>query len=386
MEFNEAIRLDPNVPRGKFYVGATSFYLGRYAEAERWLKEAQAQNPRDALAQYYLSLVTSHQNRPQDATEQFNRAATLAPDYMGPFQVYQQGLANTGRQGPQKAFNLNFYTGIEYDDNFKILPYQVTLPYAGPIPAVKAPGGYLVVLEANYRPFRQDNWEAGLDYFFYSGNNFTIDNFNFLDNRADVYVKYTNGPFTVRPWYGADLAFKALERYSFINNAGLQLGWQQNSLTNADLIYRFQDRSFRYRVTPSYNRTGFVNEVGLFQTFYFGNRAAWRLGGIFARELTEGINWDNNHFSFITDTSINLPYQLNLWAFFEYARYNFDNVDTFANVKQHQNYYQVSVQLRRPLTNYLDLVAGYTHVSQRSNIPDFTYDRNIYQLLLNPKY
>jgi hypothetical protein len=34
----------------------------------------------------------------------------------------------------------------------------------------------------------------------------------------------------------------------------------------------------------------------------------------------------------------------------------------------------------------LDVIAGYTHVSQRSNIPDFTYDRNIYQLLLAARY
>jgi tetratricopeptide (TPR) repeat protein len=386
VEFNEAVRLDPNVPRGKFYLGANDFYLGKYSEAERWLKEARAQNPQDALVPYYLSLVSSHQNRPEEAKTQLNSASLLSPEYLGPFQIYEQGLAGAGRYAPDKEFNLGFYTGIEYDDNFKILPDQVTLPYAGPYPGGKGSWRVPVVLEANYRPFRQDNWEAGLDYFFYSGNNFTIDNFNFLVNRADIYLKYTNGPFVVRPWYGVDVALKALERYSFSNNAGLASSWQWNSLTSTDLVYRFQNRSFRYPTAQSYNRSGFVNEVGIFQTFHFGNQAAWRVGGIFARELTQGVNWDNKNFSFITDTSINLPYRLNLWGFFEYSRYNFDNVDTFANVRQHQNYYQVSVQLRRPLTNFLDLVAGYTHVSQRSNIPDFTYDRNIYQLLLNARY
>jgi tetratricopeptide (TPR) repeat protein len=386
VEFSEATRIDPNVPRGKFYLGATSFNLGKYSEAERLLKEAQAQNPQDALVPYYLSLVSSHQNRPEEARTQFNNAATLAPEFMGPFQIYEQGLPRAGRDGQDKAFNISFYTGMEYDDNFKILPYQITLPYGGSYPGGKGTWRVPIVLETNIRPFRKDNWEAGLDYFFYSGNNFTIDNFNFLTNRADIYVKYTNGPFTVRPWYGVDFALKALERYSFFNNAGLASSWQWNSLTTTDLIYRFQDRSFRYPTAPAYDRTGYVNEVGIFQTFYFGNQAAWRLGGTFARELTQGSNWDNKNFSFITDTSINLPYSVNLWGYFQYGRYNFDNVDTFANVRQHQNYYQVSVQLRRPLTNYLDIVAGYTHVSQRSNIVDFTYDRNLYQLLLNARY
>ena len=191
VEFNEAVRLDPNVPRGKFYLGANDFYLGKYSEAERWLKEARAQNPQDALVTYYLSLVSSHQNRPEEAKAQLNSASLIAPEYLGPFQIYEQGLAGAGRYAPDKEFNLGFYTGIEYDDNFKILPDQVTLPYYGPYPGGKGSWRVPIVLEANYRPFRQDNWEAGLDYFFYSGNNFTSDNFNFLDNRADIYLKYT---------------------------------------------------------------------------------------------------------------------------------------------------------------------------------------------------
>ena len=223
VEFNEAVRLDPNVPRGKFYLGANDFYLGKYSEAERWLKEARAQNPQDALVPYYLSLVSSHQNRPEEAKAQLNSASLIAPEYLGPFQIYEQGLAGAGRYAPDKEFNLGFYTGIEYDDNFKILPDQVTLPYYGPYPGGKGSWRVPIVLEANYRPFRQDNWEAGLDYFFYSGNNFTIDNFNFLDNRADIYLKYTNGPFVVRPWYGVDVALRALERYSFIQQCRLSV-------------------------------------------------------------------------------------------------------------------------------------------------------------------
>lgn len=385
-EFSEAVRLDPNVPRGKLYLGATYFYLGRFNESERWLQEARAQNSQDALALYYLSLVASHQNRGPEADRLLDNAAVLAPEYQGPFRVYRQGLVSGGRYAPDKLLALSFYTGMEYDDNFRILPDQVTLPSVNSTSGTKGSWRVPIVLEANFKPFRRDNWEAGLDYFFYSGMNFTTSDFNFLTNRGDIYVQYTNGPFKVRPWYGMDFALKALERYSLFNTAGLALGWQPCAYASTDLIYRFQDRSFRYPVAPDYNRSGSENQVGLFQTFYFGNQAAWRLGGIFARELADGINWSNKNFSVVTDGTVNLPYQFNLWALFQYTRYNFDNVDTYANVRQHQDYYQVSLQLRRPLTNFLDLVAGYTHVSQRSNIPDFTYDRNIYQLLLNARY
>lgn len=385
-EFAEAVRLDPTVPRGKLYLGVTNFFLGKLTEAERWLKEAQSLNPRDPLVLYYLSLISSRQQMPAQAHKFFQEAVALGPQYQRPFQDYAQRLAKAERYSPQKPFYVGFYSGIEYDDNFKILPDQVNLPYGGPYRGSKGSWRVPIILEAGYRPILQDQWEAGIDYSFYSGNNFTIDNFNFLVNRADIFVKYNHGPFSVRPWYGIDVALKALERYSFCNSAGLVGSWQQNEFLNLDLTYRFQNRSFRYLTAPDYNRSGFINEIGLFQTIYFGNQAAWRLGGLFARELTDGVNWDNKSFSFLTDASINLPYQLNFWAFFQYSRYNFDNTDTFAGVRQHQNYYQVNVQLRRPITSFLDIIAGYTHVSQRSNIVDFTYDRNIYQLLLYARY
>lgn len=384
-EFAAAVRLDPNVPRGKLYLGVTAFYLGKYQEAQRWLQEAHVLNPKDPLVLYYLSLVATQRQLPEEAKKRFHEAVTLGPEYQGAFQTYRQRLHRSQKYSPEKPFFVGFSTGIEYDDNFKILPDQINMP-TGRYPGSKGSWRVPIVLEAGYRPLLQDQWQAGLDYAFYSGNNFTIDNFNFLVNHAEIFLQYRQGPFTLRPWYGLDVALKALERYSFFNLAGVVASWQQSELLNLDLTYQFQDRRFRYPVAGVYNRSGFVNEVGLFQTFFFGNRAAWRLGATLARELTAGINWDNKNFSVLTDVTVNLPYRLNLWSFFQYSRYDFDNTDTFAGVRQHQNYYQVSVQLRRPLTNYLDIIAGYTHVSQRSNIGDFTYDRNVYQLLLSARY
>jgi len=385
-EFSEAVRLDPTVPNGKLYLGVTAFHLGKLTEARQWLQEARQLAPQEPLALYYLSLISSQRREPAEARQLFQEAATLGPEYRSPFQAYLQRQARRQRYGPQKPFSVGFSTGLEYDDNFKILPDQVNLPYAGTYPGSKGSWRVPITLELGWRPLIREQWEAGVEYTFYSGNNFTIDNFNFLVNRAQLYVKYRYGPLALRPWYGVDVALKALERYSVSNSAGLIASWQHNDLLNLDLTYRFDNRSFRYPVVQAYDRSGTVNEFGLFQTFYFGQEAAWRLGGLFARELTDGVNWDNKSFSFLTDATLNLPHQFNLWTFFQYSRYNFDNRDTFAGVRQHQNYYQVSLQLRRPLTTFLDVIAGYTHVSQRSNIPDFTYDRNIYQLLLYARY
>ena len=37
--------------------------------------------------------------------------------------------------------------------------------------------------------------------------------------------------------------------------------------------------------------------------------------------------------------------------------------------------------MRRPVTSWMNVIAGYNHISNPSNIQDYQYNRNIYQLL-----
>jgi hypothetical protein len=199
---------------------------------------------------------------------------------------------------------------------------------------------------------------------------------------AEVYLKYQRGRFTFQPSYWFDFTLLGAERYSQFQNVGLRFSLVETPYLVGDLIYRFQYRGFRYQVVKDYSRSGTLHSLGLFQTIALGSKGAWRIGGLWERELAD-VNWSSQKYGAITEITYTFPYQISAWGSFEYGRTNCDNVDTFFNIQRHNNYYEVNLQLRRPLTAWMDVIAGYVHVSDCSNISDFEYDRNIYQLLLS---
>ncbi|MBW1917625.1 MAG: tetratricopeptide repeat protein [Deltaproteobacteria bacterium] len=380
----EALNINPQVPRGKLYLGATLYYLGQYDEARRWLEDAKAETPQEGLVHYYLGLCAYQKNRPEVALSALTTGYGLAPEYAPAFRVYEMALSAPRRE-PERPFDLTLYTGIEYDDNVKVLPDQTVLPFMKTAKH-KADWRIPIMARGEYRPIRTDNMVMGLRYTGYYGINMNLDQFNFFDNLAEIYLRYYRGRLMIEPSYGYNLTFWHEERFSQFHNAGLRLSLIETPILTGDLTYLFQDRSFRYTVTPDYKRSGYLHQVGLYQTLALGAKGAWRVGGIWERELADGVNWSGHTYRVLTELSYMFPYQILAWVSFEYGRTNCDNNDTFFGYRRHDNYYEVIFQLRRPVTDYLDVIAGYIHVSQQSNIPDFEYDRNIYQILMSMSF
>ncbi|MDD3579604.1 MAG: tetratricopeptide repeat protein [Desulfobacca sp.] len=379
-----ALNLDPGVPRGKLYLGATLYYLGQYDEARRWLEQAKAETPNEGLVYYYLGLCAYQKDRPTEALSALTTGYTLAPEYAATFKAYERAL-EAPRPRVERPFDLTLSAGIEYDDNVKVLPDQTVLPYLA-TDKHKADWRIPIMARGEYRPIRTEQMVMGLRYSGYYGINMNLDQFNFFDNLAEIYLRYYMGRLTIEPSYGYNLTFWHEERFSQFHNAGLRLSLIETPILTGDLTYLFQDRSFRYKVAPDYKRSGYLHQVGLYQTLALGAKGAWRIGGVWERELAEGVNWSGNTYRVLTELSYMFPYQIFAWGSFAYGRTNCDNNDTFFGYRRHDNYYEVNFQLRRPVNAWLDVIAGYIHVSQRSNIPDFEYDRNIYQLLMSASF
>jgi len=121
--FTKAVELDPTIPRGKLYLGVANYYLGNTTEAERWIKEAKAQAPDDGLNNYYAGLVAANQERPKDALTELETGMRLSPQFALGFKGYQEAVKIYREEKP---FYIAFTTGIEYDDNVKVLPDKTT--------------------------------------------------------------------------------------------------------------------------------------------------------------------------------------------------------------------------------------------------------------------
>jgi hypothetical protein len=241
-------------------------------------------------------------------------------------------------------------------------------------------------------------WSAGVRYYGYAGIYYNDHQFNTFEQLGELYVKYRIDRLTINPYYIFDYTWVGSQPWSMINTGGLRLTLAETANLSGDLIYSFQHRDFKYfnlQITSNaggyigggnpYDRTGNMSQAGFFQTLS-GKPGTLRVGFIWEREMTEGTNWSCNRYRFPVEAYLNLPWKLLAYGYFEYANSAFNNRDSFANKYQNSNYYQIVAQLRRPITSWMSVIAGFSHISNPSNIQDYQYNRNIYQLLFSFQY
>jgi tetratricopeptide (TPR) repeat protein len=392
--FSKTVALDPNFPRAKLYLGVSQYFLGNYREAARWIKEAKALNPEDGLVHYYQGLVNAQERRYEDALTELETGMKLAPQFALGFKGYLEAVKSTYRE--IKPYYISFSTGIEYDDNVKVLPDQTSaaisrnqLAYGGQYKGHKADWRTPLILTAGYEPVRTDSWIVGARYYSYAGLNYYLSAFNVVDQLGELYVKYQLNRLTINPFYAFDYTWLGGQPYSMFNSAGLRLTCVETGNLTGDLVYMFQNRDFKYYGSQTsnvpggnaYDRTGNLNQVGLFQTLTGGGIGSMRLGFIYEREITNGINFTANRYRVPLEAYVNLPWKILAYGYFEYAKTLCNNRDSDAGIYRNEDYFQVIVQLRRPVTSWMNVIVGYNHISNPSNIVDYQYSRNIYQLL-----
>jgi tetratricopeptide (TPR) repeat protein len=386
--FTKAVTLDPNIPRGKLYLGVSYYFLGNNKEAERWLKEAKALNPNDGLLHYYFGLLAVKENRPKEALTELNIGENLAPELKSSFQGFTTAAKFAEEE---RKFSVVFTTGVEYDDNVKVLPDRTTINPPGQLqyPGHKADWRTPLIVNASYQPINQDNWAAGVRYYSYIGLNYKQTPFNVFDQLGELYVKYQLNALTIQPYYAFQYTWLGGQPFSMINQGGLRLTFRETERLSGDLVYLCQYYEDKYNESaqsaPPYDRTGPRNQVGFFQTLAFNGGAA-RAGFIWEHQETQGINYAGNWYRFPVEAYYQMPWRISAYGYFEYGRFAAINRDSLAGKFRVDNFFNVIVQLRRPVTNWMSAVLAYNHISNPSNIPDYQYNRNIYSLWLQLYY
>lgn len=391
--FTKTVALAPDFPRAKLYLGVANYFLGNYPEAGPLIKEAKAMAPGDGLADYYLGLVNASQGRTQDALTNLESGMNLSPQFALGFKGYQEAVKSTYKEA--RPFYIAFTSGIEYDDNVKVLPDNTSVQgigaggiRTGQYKGHKADWRTPLILNANYEPVRTDQWTAGIRYYSYAGLNYYLSAFNVVDQFGELYVKYRLDRLTINPFYSFDYTWVGGAPFSMFNSVGTRFTLTETSNLTGDLVYMYQNRDFKYFGSQTsnapggnaFNRTGYMNQVGVFQTLA-GQPGSLRLGFFWQREVTQGLNWTANWYRGTAEGYLNLPWKILAYSYLEYAKTLASNRDSVAGKFRNDNYYQAIFQLRRPVTSWMNVIVGFNHISNPSNIQDYQYNRNIYQLL-----
>jgi len=388
----QAIALNPEVSRGKMYLGVTCYFQGNLAEAKRLLQEAKAQNPNDAMVHYYLGLLASRGQRPQEALQELEIGISLDPTHSPGFRSAIQ--AAQAPMAAERPYGISLTSGIEYDDNVKVLPDKISAigqtGFYGPYKGHKADWRTPIIVRAYYEPLRTPTTTVGVRYYSYVGLNYYLDNFNNYEQYGELYLKYQFNRLTINPFYIFDYTWVGGQPWAMFNDVGMRLTLQETSWLTGDLVYMFKAQDFKWLRNgdlPWQNhRDGYVNQIGFFQTLRW-NRGSVRTGFYFERELSSGPNWTQNIYHFPIEGTLNLPWQIGAYAYFEYAYGAYSNEDFIFQKHRRDNLFTVVAQLRRPITSWATAVAMYTHANNDGcNISDYRYHRNIYSLLLQFNY
>jgi tetratricopeptide (TPR) repeat protein len=386
-DLTKALSLDPLVPRGKLFLGVAYFYLENFPEAKRLIEEARADFPSDPLVLHYSKLIADYEKRPEEIRGMLIPDYDLTPQYASIYRRFGDYFERTKKAIPE--LDVSFTTGIEYDDNVKVLPNTSLINPPGQKQQKGHKGDWRMPLDLRieYRPYTSQNSVLGLRSYTYGGVNTYLDDFNIFDSLSEIFYRYRYKDLAIEPFYSFDKTLLGGQPYSTMHNVGLRFNLRETPYLFGDLIYIFQSREFQWpALDGGFAADGYLNSVGFFQTLVKGG-GTLRAGTIWERQVTKGINFTWNKYRFpLEGFYFNLPYHLIAYGYFEYARTAFSNADSVFHRHNYADYYNVIAQLRRPITSYMDLIASYSHTSQVSNAVDWQYERNIYSLLVSFYY
>ena len=225
------------------------------------IKEAEALAPDDGLPHYYLGLVNANQGRRGDALTELETGMNLSPQFGLGFKGYQEAVKSTRTE--IRPFSIALTTGIEYDDNVKVLPDNTTVQGIGPgglrtgqYKGHKADWRTPLILNANYEPLRTEQWTAGIRYYSYAGLNYYLSAFNVVDQFGELYVKYQIDRLTINPFYSFDYTWVGGAPFSMFNSLGMRFTLTETANLTGDLVYMYQFRDFKYFGSQTSNAPG----------------------------------------------------------------------------------------------------------------------------------
>lgn len=381
--FRTALYLNPYIKSGWLYLGISQYFMGQYQQAQAALIKARAQDPEDGLARYYLGLCALQLDQPQEASKELSQGYRLSPEMAANFKPYEN-LALIPNDVRPKRFRLSLLAGLEYDSNAALQTERDLQPWCQRKKGHHVDWAGRLGSRFEYYPCLQPNYNLGFRLNTFFNQHTWLDNWNWFNGRADLFLNVKAGPILLQPLVGYDHTFYGGEQFSTFYIYGLTIDWPETNWLRGELSYRALDRVFHYGIGDRNNyREGWEHQVGFYQGILLHNIGVIRLGVVFERDLAEGAYMASRTVRGVLNSFIFLPWDLSCWASLEYARNDFDNYNYIVRQEREDDFYQAQILLKKPLRPDLAVWLGYGYNTQRSNTDAYQYDRHLFTILLS---
>jgi hypothetical protein len=290
---------------------------------------------------------------------------------------------------------------LQYDDNVMLEPNDIAI-------GSQADGRVIIGLAGRVFPVRTPLWLVGAEYDFFQSVHFSLHEFDIRGHTFGAFGRLKLEPVTLR--LAANFTITDLDNDRYSQSFTLQ---PSATIRQTDTLFAVVSVQYRPDIffneviqgqDPAVrNRDGWSVRTGFDQFWLFNKKQAYvRLGYYFEVQRSDGSDWDyNGH-------EVSLGVQTPLWAGITlgangtYNHFNYQNINSFSccldargglgfldtndTRERTDNRFTLALALSRDIGPYFTVSAGYTHVSNMSNLAFFDYHRNIVTLAVSGRY
>lgn len=419
---HEANRLDPNSGEVALLLGMTAYQIGEIETANRALARAEDLLPESAEVALHRGLVLLAQSRADEASERFERASRISPNAVEPMASYYAGLAHrhAGRNEEaevalrrvselapgsewavqaqaaldspaSRSYSLRRWlvlqAGVDYDSNVALIADGIPVP---PSIADRSDGRGVWSLQSGTELFRNEKWGGGVLGDYFGAAYFQETEFDQQYIGGGVWVDRKLGDrslLRVQPLMG----FSWFDSDEFLRFYGVRAELLQSWGDPGDGTFyaRYSYDDFRYDIPGSSsalrnarNRDGHSLLAGYDHSLPLG-QATLLEGGPFGRYYaSKGTEYDFWGLGLWLAVRRELPFEFAAEIKGSYAYDSYSKPSTFLQpgekVKARRDRIgTVSVELERPLTEWLTVTAHWRYFNDHSNTQVYDYDRQI---------
>lgn len=415
-------------------------HLGKYHEALAALEQAQKLEPNNPLVYFYQGVVSHELKSFNQSSALLSRAMALSPDltptvrYYTGISYYERGMIDQGLNEIEAAiasgepeselariaravlqqrtavpksprpWDLNLSVSGQYDTNVVLLPIGIQPPGGNTGISQKDDYRFTTYARGEYRPIQTAGWTAGITYGFYQSLHRTLTAFDIQDHAPSAFLQHQMGSVTARLQYAFD--YVRVGENPFLLSHAVQpiITIAESNSLFTQLQFRYQSKDFQDgRFAGNSFRDGQNWLAGVTQYAYFANGTGHvRVGYTFDTDRTGGGNpavaapgvqthADWSYQAHRVSIGLGVPdfWTLKSSLAFDYYHMNYDNPSSFSldgTTKRRDHIMFLTATISRPLTDWLSIAAGYNYTRDQSNLPLFSYTRNIFSLTLSSQF
>lgn len=400
----EIFRTDPTLEGVGYYVGFIRYRKKDYPGALRAFREGRTTDPEiQQLTRLYASLTLGVLGLPGQAAAEVEQALRLAPgsSLTGPTERLRDAFVSARKR--EQPYHIEVRLGFLADSNVRVLPEPSNDPTAEDLRQKRnrqSSTGEIASVRLEYSWLRTDHWEGTATYSFFHTHYNKLASFDVVNHLGSVGGSYKGAldkmPYQLGLTYSYD--FMELNNDEFLqrNSVSLSGTLVEGPVNLTSLQGRFQTKEYSsdQDIAAREDRDGRNWMAGFTHIFRFGDeKHLVKLGYQADREDTSGRNFAYVGHHYLTGGQYTLPWwDLRLKYdydvhFKSYLHHNSTLPERNPGTAKRQDTEQThSIKAELPLPLGLTLTGEYQISVARSNLPAFSFNRNVFSLITSWSY